>query len=452
MNPKLSNNRTKIIWLAAILFLVVPNHSTGVARASAGDLVAEFGLDGKVNTDFANNFDGAFAVATYPDGRIVLVGYSRTTNEFLDYDIAIARYNPDGSLDQTFGDGGRVITDLNEFESASAVAIQPDGKIVVAGSISRIDGSHDFLLIRYNEDGTFDSSFGQGGLVSTDFYNSSDSAADLAITPNGEIIVAGTIHGSTGLSDFALARYKSNGDLDSTFGSDGKVTFGLESAYESLAAMALSSKGEIVLVGDTITPQPETYNADCLVVRLNRDGSPDASFGVDGRVITDFTGVDTLSDVAVTPNDEIVAVGTVEPFPPARFDFVVARYDRHGSLDPSFGTDGHVFTDFSTREDFAFGVAVRPNGKILVAGRSKFNARGFYDDFAVARYNRDGTLDQSFGVGGLVLTDVLGYTDEARAVAILPSGRIIVAGVTWGEQIGPFYPNVDFGMVQYEWK
>jgi uncharacterized delta-60 repeat protein len=455
LSARLSRRRsdrklTKIIWLAAIFLLVVPNYLTGVARASAGDLVAGFGLGGKVITDFSSNIDVAAAVAVYPDGRIVLAGSSQATNNYLDTDIALARYNPDGSLDQTFGNGGLVTTDLNEFESARAVAIQPDAKIVVAGTISRADRTNDFVVIRYNEDGTRDFSFGHDGLVTTDFYNSHDLVSDMAITPKGEIVVAGGIYWSTANSDFAVARYKSNGDLDLTFGSGGKVTFGLESAQESLAAMAVSSKGEIVLVGDTITPQPEVYNSDCIVVRLNRDGSPDASFGVDGRVITDFSAVDMLSDVALTPDGDIIAVGTVEPFPPPRFDFVVARYDRHGNLDPSFGTGGRVFTDFLMRDDFAFAVAVRPNGKIVVAGRAGFVMGSSQNDFALARYERDGTLDQSFGSGGLVTTDFSAYTDEAMAVTILPSGRIIVAGLTWGATNQPFNPSRDFAVAEYE--
>ena len=444
--------RTKIIWLAAIFLLAIPNYLISVARASAGDLVAGFGLGGKVITDFSSNIDAARAVAVYPDGRIVLAGSSESATNYLVTDIALARYHPDGSLDQTFGDGGLVTTDLNELETSNAVAIQPDGKIVVAGSISRLDRTHDFLVIRYNEDGTLDSSFGQGGVVTTDFYNTMEFAADMAITPNGEIVVAGTIYWGLPRIDFAIARYKANGDLDETFGSSGKVTFGLESAQESLSAMALSSKGEIVLVGDTITPQPEVFNIDCIVVRLNRDGSPDASFGVDGRVITDFSAVDRFSDVALTSKGEIVAVGTVEPLSPPRFDFVIARYDRHGSLDQSFGTGGVVFTDFSVRDDFAFSVAVRPNGRIVVAGTSGNVIGSNENDFALARYERDGNLDQSFGSDGLVTTDFFGDTDEVKAIAILPSGRIIAAGLTWYRRNDPFFPSRDFALAEYEWR
>jgi uncharacterized delta-60 repeat protein len=442
---------TKLIWLTAIFLVVVPSCLTGVARASAGDLVARFGFGGKVATDFYSNYDFAFAVATYPDGKVLLAGYSRTTNEFLDYDIALARYNPDGSLDQTFGNGGLVKTDFGAFENARAVAIQPDGKIVVAGSISR-PGSNDFAVIRYHEDGTLDSSFGQGGLVTTDFDNNDDFAADLAIAPNGEIVVAGTIWTRTPLldSDFAVARYDSNGNLDTTFGDGGKVTVHSD-IHDDVAAMVLNPKGQIVLAGETTTVSGEGLNIDFALVRFNRDGTPDASFGSGGRVVTDFSAVDTLSDVALTPNGDIIAVGTVEPSP-TEFDFVVARYNRNGRLDPSFGTAGSVITDFSTSDDFAFAVAVHPNGKIVVAGKTRINTAGVYEDFALARYERDGTLDQSFGSDGLVTTDFSGKTDEPRAVAILPSGRIIVAGQRWDTTNQPFYPSVDFALAEYEWR
>ena len=438
------------IWLVAIILFVVPNYPAGFARASAGDLVAGFGSGGKVTTDFYNNFDVAAAVATYPDGRILLAGTSHSTTENFDYDIALARYNPDGSLDQTFGNGGLVKTDFNEMESARAVAIQTDGKIVVAGSISRFDGTSDFAIVRYHEDGTLDSSFGQDGLVTTDFYNTDNFAADLAITPNGEIVVAGTVWWKTEFldGDFAVARYDSDGNPDMTFGDHGKVIMHSE-IHEDLTAMVLNPKGQIVLAGARTSVPGEGYNIDFVLFRLNRDGSPDESFGIDGRVITDFSAVDTLSDVALTPDGHIVAVGTVQ-HTPGRFDFVVARYDRNGRLDPSFGTGGSVITDFSMRDDFAFAVAVRPNGKIVVAGTSGFVIGSSQNDFALARYERDGALDQSFGSGGLVTTDFSGHTDEAHAVAILPSGRIVVAGHRWDASNWPSYPSVDFALVEYE--
>lgn len=440
--------RTKIIWLAAVFLLVVPNYRTGVARASAGDLVAEFGLGGKVTTDFSSNIDVPAAVAIYPDGRIVLAGSARSENNYLDTDIALARYNPDGSLDQTFGNGGLVTTDLKEFEKANAVAIQPDGRIVVAGYISRSDWSNDFLVIRYNEDGTLDSSFGQDGVVTTDFFNTDDFAADMALTRNGEIVVGGTISWNIPKSDFGIARYKSNGDLDETFAFGGKVAVGLDNLDESLAAMVLNPKGEIVLAGQANTASEGSPNFDFVLTRLNRDGSPDGSFGIGGSVTTDFTVVDSLRDVTLTPNGEIIVVGTVEPSP-WKFDFVVARYDRHGNLDPSFGTAGRVITDFSMN-DFAFSVAVQPNGKIVVAGRSGVVVGSTQNDFALARYERDGNLDQSFGSGGLVTTDFSRNTDEATAVTILPSGRIIVAGLTWDVTTEPFSPSRDFALAEYE--
>jgi uncharacterized delta-60 repeat protein len=167
-------------------------------------------------------------------------------------------------------------------------------------------------------------------------------------------------------------------------------------------------------------------------------------------VITDFTSVDMSGDVALTSGGEMIVVGTVEPLP-GKFDFVVARYNRHGSLDPSFGTAGRVITDFSLRDDFAFSVAVRPNGTIVVAGKSVPNPNLVqFEDFAIARYKRDGNLDQSFGSSGLVTTDFSSYTDEIQAVTILPSGRIIAAGLTWDPTIDPISPSRDFALAEYE--
>ena len=250
--------------------------------------------------------------------------------------------------------------------------------------------------------------------------------------------------------DLAIARFKSNGHLDETFGSGGKVVAGSTTIWESVRAMVVNAKGEIVLAGHLNT-KPGILNYDFLLARFDRDGNVDASFGLNGWVITDFTVVDWLLDIALTPQGEIIAVGYGEPTPGA-FDFVVARYDRHGNLDPSFGPAGWVITDFWMRDDIPFAVAVRPNGKIVVAGRSGFPTDSNTDDFALARYERDGTLDQSFGSGGLVTTDFSGNTDEVRAVTILPSGRIIVAGETWDSRNRPFSPSRDFAVAEYEGK
>src|SRR6266576_4089512 len=198
-------------------------------QAVDGDLDPTFGTDGKVLTDFDHSTDIAHAVAIQADGKLVVVGTTYQDNDFSNEDFAVARYNPDGTLDKTFGVGGKVQTDFPVLAAvASSVVIQPDGKIVVAGgAFPLFTFAGDFKVVRYNSNGSLDTSFGNGGIVTTTFPEGSY-AFDVALQADGKILAAGTVFvdfnpGDISDTDFALARYNSDGSLDTTFGNSGMV-------------------------------------------------------------------------------------------------------------------------------------------------------------------------------------------------------------------------------------
>jgi uncharacterized delta-60 repeat protein len=323
-----------------------------------------------------------------------------------------------GTLDPMFGTGGRVLTDFGGQDMAYGMAVQADGKVVAAG-FANVGGHYDFALARYNRDGTLDATFGTGGKVLTDFSGagSFDEARAVAIQPDGKVVAAG---GSTagGNDVFALARYNFDGTLDATFGAGGKVLTGVAGdAY----AVAVQPGGKIVAAGSSST--------DFALVQYNHDGTVDATFGAGGKVLTDFGGNDYAYALAVRPVGKIVAAG----FSDARgsYDFGLARYNRDGTLDATFGGGGRVLTDVSGAGsyDVALAVAVQPDGKIVTAGASGAVRNA---DFVLARYNRDGTLDATFGTSGKVVTDVsgTGSDNEAFAVAVQPDRKIVAAGVS----------------------
>src|SRR5882724_2239092 len=194
-----------------------------------GDLDPTFGTDGKVLTDFDHSTDIANAVAVQADGKLVVVGTTYQNNDFSDEDFAVARYNPDGTLDRTFGIGGKVQTDFPGLAAvASSVVVQPDGKIMAAGTVfvnfNPGDSSNtDFALARYNSDGSPDATFGNGGQVSTDFLGLEDDAFSVLIQPDGKIVAVGSANDPATFYDFAAVRYLSNGTIDTTFGVAGKV-------------------------------------------------------------------------------------------------------------------------------------------------------------------------------------------------------------------------------------
>jgi uncharacterized delta-60 repeat protein len=401
------------------------------AAAPPGDLDLTFGGDGKVTTDFAGGQDQASAAAIQGDGKIVTAGAAFVSGNL---DFAVARYNPDGSLDSTFSGDGKVTTDFaGSTDEAFAVALQGDGKIVVGGG-AFVSGSHDFALARYNTDGSLDATFSGDGKVTTDFAGARlpDRAFDVALQADGRIVAAGFAFVS-GTTDFALTRYNPDGSLDPTFSGDGKVTTDFAGSTDEVFDVALQADGRIVAAGFA----GGVGGPDFAVARYDADGSLDPTFSGDGKVTTDFAGSTAQAiAVAIQANGRIVAAGFAQL---GTNDFALARYNPDGTLDATFDGDGKVSTDFAGSTDQAFGMAIQTNGKIVAAGFAQLGT----NDFALARYNADGSLDPTFSGDGKVTTDFAGSTDGALAVAIQTNGRIVAAG---GADVSG---NQDFALARY---
>jgi uncharacterized delta-60 repeat protein len=315
--------------------------------STAGELDASFDGDGLLTTDFFNNYDHSYALAVQPDGKLVVAGASSAGGG----DFALARYNPDGSLDTSFDGDGRVTTDFNgNDDEASALALQPDGKIIVAGQIW--DGnSSDFALARYNPDGSLDASFSGDGKVITDFAGGRDWAAALVVQPDGKIVASGWAW-TVSYCDFAVARYDPDGSLDTSFDSDGKVTTDFVGREDCSYALALQPDGKLVVAGYAWNGN----NEDFALARYNSDGSLDASFDGDGLLTTSFSGsYDAAYALALQPDGKLVAAGITSII--GNGDFALARYNPDGSLDTSFGGDGRVTTDFAGNSDTAYALA-----------------------------------------------------------------------------------------------
>jgi uncharacterized delta-60 repeat protein len=306
-----------------------------------------------------------------------------------------------GDLYPTFGVGGKVTTDFGGTDAATALILQPDGKLVAAG-FSRIGIGgvpvEDFALARYQPDGSLDASFGVGGKVTTDFGESSDLANALVLQPDGKLVVAG-VAGGTGVSgffDFALARYRPDGSLDASFGMGGKVTTDLGGGDEAFA-LVLQPDGKLVVAGSTGV----STNAVALA-RYLPDGSLDPTFGTDGKVI-DIEDAGEARALVLQPDGKLVAAGFSQVGPDFG-DFALARYRPDGSLDPTFGVGGKVTTDFGD-QDFAFALVLQSDGKLVAAGTSQ--SLNVPDDFALARYLLDGSLDPTFGTGFEIIVNTL---------------------------------------------
>jgi uncharacterized delta-60 repeat protein len=355
-----------------------------VARYNSnGTLDTSFAGDGKVTTAIGPFSDNGYSVAAQPDGRILVGGFS--SMYATQSDFAVVRYLENGTLDTSFSGDGKVTTDIGGYwDQAYAMAVQADGKIVLAGMRSGNPSNiSDFALVRYNPDGSLDSSFDGDGKVVTSAGYYTESLLSVSIQADGKILAAGSgaAQGSGTNCDLVLQRYDSNGSLDTSFDGDGMVIFGA-GGLGSAASVTAQPDGRILVFGSN-------YSSS-LLLRYHSDGSLDTTFGVDGKVASLIKPWDKGNYLAVQADGSILITGQING------DLAVARHFGNGSLDTAFGVGGYVTTPLSTGSDAGSTVQVQPDGKIVVAGGGYAAAAD--RDFALLRYNADGTLDTSFGI------------------------------------------------------
>jgi uncharacterized delta-60 repeat protein len=396
---------------------------------SGGVLDPTFGNGGLVSTAIGS-LAASYAVATYPaegtanDGKVVAAGQVEvTTHNHTTQYAAVVRYNLDGSLDTSFGGTGEVLT-VKGF--AMGVAVQADGKVVVAGG-----SGGNFEAVRYNADGTLDASFGSGGVAATTITSGGAALIEtMAIQPDGKIVLAGSNNPkNTTYHDLALVRFNVNGTLDSSFGSGGIVTTRLPTPVSPEIRPR-----EVNLAIDPNTNPSDPNNGKIVVtaagevVRYNSNGSLDATFGTLG------TGYESVSNLALPgvagqSDDRIVLAGTASDAH-GNQEIGVDRLNPDGTMDTSFGTGGVVLTPLPTGGAFTRAVAIQANGQILVAAVTDDDGGtppAQPEAFLLARYNANGGLDTTFGTNGIAMggTKVI---LEAEGVALEPDGRIVMAG------------------------
>ena len=422
MKTKRSASMTGLAIAFAVL-LAAP-----ATAAGPGDLDTSFDYDGRVIADvFGGDHDAGYDVAVQRDGRIVVAG-SRGGGA-VRYNFALMRFNPDGSVDTSFESGGRTLTDFDgDDDVARAVAIQPDGKIVAAGYATFGNREPDFAIARYTSDGELDSTFAGNGKAATDF-GGDDKVSGMAIQPDGKIVLAGFTQWGPGngscTTDVAVARYLPNGRLDTSFSTDGKTTTGL-GCDDFGDAVAIAPDGKIVVVGDRV----EDDNDDCfgcndrdlLWVRYNSNGTLDGTFDGDGKKTEGLGGDESLAGVAVRPDGKIIAAGDST----ARDgDFFFEQLNVNGSRDQSFWRDGRKWVHVGPREQ-ALDMLRQSDGKIVAAGAVyNFERQGY--DFAVVRLLANGANDTGFSGDGFQRTP-FGKSQFARGIARQADGKIVTAG------------------------
>ena len=461
------------IFFTLILFLLLLSFQLPTIAYQSGErnLDNTFGIGGKVITPFSSEFDAANAVAIQSDGKIIAAGQGGNS-QTNDTDFALARYNQDGTLDGSFGTGGKVLFDVGGLgDIIESIALQPAGKIVAAGA-SFTANNFDFSLAQFNSNGTPDTSFGNGGKVITDFVGNEDRAFAMVLQPDGKIVVAGHTTDANQNLDFALVRYNATGTLDSTFGNGGKVILDFAGSVDQAFALVRQPDGKLIAGGLAINPA--TIQSNFALARFQTNGALDATFGSGGKVMTLVNDGSLIASLALLADGKLLAGGSTftpnkghQPNLPEHGtetqDFALARYNANGSLDSSFGEMGIVTTDFTGEDDEIGAITVQTDGRIIAVGGTVVGHRelttakwtilrkpfapldGDLDptDFALARYDANGILDASFGLNGKVTTKLADDVNIAFSVALQTDGRIVAAGRAGTNR------NADFALARY---
>lgn len=418
LGGRLAIRRTISVLVIGLLTALVP--ASPASAAAEGDLDTSFDTDGQVSTPIGPGEDAPNALALQPDGKIVVAGYATFANK----DIEVARYRPGGALDPDFGSGGLVGTAIGSGdEAANAVVIQPDGKIVVAGYAD--NGTNlDIAVARYLPNGSPDPTFGIGGVATLAITASDEVANAVAIQGDGKIVVAG--YAFNGLNDdMAVVRYTRRGALDTTFDGDGiqTTTAQLNANFDRANDVAIQPDGRIVLAGFT------TYaNDDTTLVRLTKTGAFDDSFGVGGIKTINAGRDDRANAIRILPSGKIMTAGVNHQSdpddPPTILETAyLLRLRADGTPDPGFGVDGIWQHDPRFGSGGASDLGLQPDGKILIA-HSSFGP-------TVERVNAGGTLDPTFGPAGSFFVSHLG-----SALAVQRDGRALVTGMTSNGEFG----------------
>lgn len=395
--------------------------------AAPGDLDPSWGNGGGAVASFSDAIDYTTSTVVQPDGKVLVGGYTYTfaggSQRFVS--SFRGRYNQDGTLDATFGTGGKIIDAAGSGEYFGwGLALQPDGKIVAVGTKGVIYSTTNAVIavVRYNADGSLDTSFGEGGKVFKILSDYGDHANDVIVQPDGKIVVAGFSGLGAPTTRAVVLRFNTDETLDQSFGWYGvfSTDFG-SGGFNQAGYAALQPDGKLIFACDAYNGADSDFG----VIRLNANGILDSGFGANGKVMTSIAS-ESIWGMALQPDKKILVSG--ENYD-ANFNLVstsIVRYDGDGTLDTGFGSNGIVTTPTSSTYKLGCGLAVQPNGKIVTAGNKLYNSPNLSiagerrqinlkvpaqmrenpeitrPSIAVARYNADGSADTNFGADGKI--------------------------------------------------
>lgn len=403
-----------------LLFVILFLGTAAEVLAAEGDLDVSFDGDGIVTTDHGMVSENVTDLVVQPDGKIIAIGYSLDSSQTTRH-VVIVRYNTNGSVDTNFGTSGKVTI---QAYYPGKIALQPDGKIVFVVLLESSSTS-DFYVARLNADGSFDTTFNSTGVLNLDLRGTADGARAVALQPDGKIVIGGSSARpapATG-SDHAIVRLNPNGSLDTTFDGDGKAFASITAeGTNGISELVMQSDGKIVTAGISVTQNSSNYQF--VTVRFNADGALDTSFDGDGKVFTQVgTGYASVGSVALQCDGKIVVAGT--PTVNSHSKAALVRYNSDGSLDSSFASGGIMLSPWAF-DARAHDVMIQADNKIIVGAMSGSLKQAM---MSVGRFNPDGSPDTTFSSDGWhsIPGSFMTFA-ESYAVAIQLDGKIVTGG------------------------
>ncbi len=427
-----------------IYTLILLMLSTLSTYSQSGVLDTSFGNNGIVSTVINGSYNLAQTAVVQPDGKILVAGEAGEPSPMT---LAVARYNIDGTLDNSFGNSGTLLIQVGPARSyARNIALQADGKIVI-GAYTYDGIAADFAVLRLNADGTPDNSFGNNGITIVD-NGSHDIVDAMTLLNDGKILLAGNNY-----SEFLAARFNTDGSLDTSFGTNGWIATEFDSSDSQVKDIALQADGKFLLGGYSYNNS--TGVNSMAVARYNEDGSIDTTFGTSGKVtINSGNNEDYAVAIAVQSDGKIVMGGyTYVGDNPLRYDFVAVRLNIDGTFDNNYGNNGIVISRvLENGQNYAEQMVLQPDNKIILAG---YAATVDNYNLAMLRFDSDGSVDTTFGTDGKVNTDISGTADFGKAIALQPDHKVILAGYYYapsgiGEMVVARYDNIILGTQDYQ--
>lgn len=397
------------------------------ASAQSVALDPAFGTNGIATTQISSQRNTMNATAVQADGKVLVAGQVGGDSV---KNMGVTRFNPDGTVETTFGTNGQLIINFPNAQSfVRKIAIQPDGKIILGGYTFNTSFSGDFVAVRLNPDGSYDSSFGNNGIAVLDNGQSEVSIA-MTLLSDGRIILAGDVN-----DRFAMAMLKSNGTIDTTFGNNGWVVTNFDEGGIAYANdVAVQNDGKIVLGGMLMVDSPFFRYA---AIRYLPNGTLDTSFANNGKFLYAFGGNNDFGiNIGFQNDGKLIFAGHsyFHNIPYLQYDVVSLRLTTAGQIDTSYGQNGLAKARFVDGENYTSAIKVLPDDKIIFVGNTVLQGtkrRGY-----VARFLPNGAVDQSFGNHGFIELAKGERTLQASSVATAANGDIIAAGEIFGAANG----------------